>query len=624
MDLVNKLQNFSVLQRNDADVSEHPFSGSCCASGTVLLTVKTSASILPGFDKIAVGTARNGKISGVISGLPVGGPYSLTLQIAGSTEKKIFNNILVGDLWLLAGQSNMSDSAFLPSLVESDPMVHAYYMTNQWDIAQDPLHDVGRAAAPVHGGRPDASPKSASGRGAGPGLPFGIAMYKATGIPQGLIACAHGGTSLEQWAPEKKKLRGHSLYGAMYERLQDLGGKVAGLLWHQGCNETRNEEQTDLYSLRTRKIFAAVRRDCGDPALPIVMAQLGALIASHGDTTVSSRRWLQVRNQQYLLPRQVKNLVCVPTIDLPLSDRVHISNRAVAILGQRMADAMQYLRDPVHNLPQITFKKMRISRQKVNGDTIAELTFDNVAGELTSSGNEPCGFGLLDSTGKYVSDAINCRLEGNRAIIQLPISCVSFYENCQIAYGGNFQPHANIVDSAGRSLPCFAVSGKKRPTDMTCFVTDAMAAGPFYGNDALENLQLPSEQELADMKFAPAGFSSFYVICPPPEENSDVTAQRHYCFRFKLDLSEAMKLKVLFGADAPFALYCDRQELLRKHTSNPVELDEFSSVLKLDAGRHEFILMFSSNSGRGWGFCCRFVRQDGKNAPEVVTIDQFD
>ena len=38
---------------------------------------------------------------GVISGIPVGGPYSLEINGA------LYTDIYVGDLWVLAGQSNM-------------------------------------------------------------------------------------------------------------------------------------------------------------------------------------------------------------------------------------------------------------------------------------------------------------------------------------------------------------------------------------------------------------------------------------------------------------------------------------------------------------------------------------
>src|SRR5216684_7707227 len=45
--------------------------------------------------------------SGEIKGVPMGGPYRLEVRVQGGTGSFAVDNILVGDLWLLAGQSNM-------------------------------------------------------------------------------------------------------------------------------------------------------------------------------------------------------------------------------------------------------------------------------------------------------------------------------------------------------------------------------------------------------------------------------------------------------------------------------------------------------------------------------------
>ena len=84
-----------------------------------------------------------------------------------------------------------------------------------------------------------------------------------------------------------------------------------------------------------------------------------------------------------------------------------------------------------------------------------------------------------------------------------------------------------------------------------------------------------------------------------------------------------MELKVMFGSDAPFALYCNRKELMRHFTTNPVVLDEFTDKLKLPAGKHEFVVVFASNCGKGWGWCCRFVRLNGKKAPRLLSCGDF-
>ena len=63
------------------------------------------------------------------------------------------------------------------------------------------------------------------GKGAGPGVSFANEMFRLTGVPQGLICCAHGGTTMAQWDPKLKKDGDNSLYGAMLNRVKRNGGE---------------------------------------------------------------------------------------------------------------------------------------------------------------------------------------------------------------------------------------------------------------------------------------------------------------------------------------------------------------------------------------------------------------
>lgn len=618
MDLQYTLMNSAVLQRTASNVSCHPVSGKCRAAGKVLMTVHQNKTVLPELSGIEVGSAEKGKLSAILKNIPTGGPYTIELQIAGSKEKALFKDILVGDLWLLAGQSNMADSAYRPSPTPVEPMVHGFYMDNTWGIAKDPLHDTTRAAAPVHGGNPANPPRK--DRGAGPGRAFGNAMFQTTGVPQGLIACAHGGTSLEQWAPSKKRLKGKSLYGALYERLQNLGGRVAGVLWYQGCNSTNTADKTASFARDTRKVFNALRRDCKDPELPIVFAQLASYINAP-DCQRQSENWLKVRNDQYVMGQKLANTVCVPTIDLPLADTIHISADAADTLGKRMAEAMLNLKGVSGAAPQICVKNISLKKYRYPEFTEAVITFDNVTGSLVSGAN-PTGFALVNKQGKYHSDAINCRLEGCRAIVIFKTSLSKLRNHLAVAYGASCQPHANIVDSANRSLPCFYRAFPPKDDAVTDFVFSALLSKPIYGDESLESLHYPEDME--NLNFRCATTSDLYLRCPNYDgSDENLRKSRVYYFYFQIDVPEKMSLQVLFGADAPFALYCDKKEIIREYTVNPVNIDEFSKQLDMEPGRHDFICAFSSNSGNGWGIACRFKRLDGKKMPQLVELDDL-
>ncbi len=597
----------AVLQRNANDVSAHPFAGSAKYNGNIVLTVRG----LPGFEARRVGTAARGKCSGVIDNLPVGGPYTLDFAVvddAGKAREKLsIRNVLVGDLWLLAGQSNMQGYGYMPALTPTQPLIHNFYMDNRWDIAEEPLHNLLQAAAPVHGGNPAYPEPRITLRGVGPGLAFAAAMLEATGVPQGTIACAHGGTSMDQWSPQLKKMGGNSLYGALCERLKQLGGRVAGVLWYQGCNDAGKETDVQSYEAKTRRLFAAFRRDARDPELPIVFAQLASLVQKESNGGF----WNRVRNAQYRIGCSMKRVVCVPTIDLELDDTIHLSARSQQILGRRMADAMRYISGDSKCPAPIEAGRITVRQDAASGNANITVEFKNVVGKLVAAGL-PNGFAPVAMNGDAMADCFKVELDGSKAIVHTTVP-TALARHCGIAYGAGLRPYANITDEAGRSLPCFMKQVSLRRGCFTSMVTEAEVSEPVYGNESLESLSCPRDGG-AGISFGPARFSQFYLDHPRRAELA-TTDEKVFYFRFRLRLDEAMKLRVLAGSDGPFALFCDGGEVMRVGTANPLIIDEFKSELSLAAGRHDFYFAMSSNTGHAWGVCCRFARLDGKNAP---------
>ncbi len=103
--------------------------------------------------------------------VPTGGPY----QVAGA------QNVLVGDLWVLAGQSNMEGVGDLTDVEMPMERVHSYQSREQWAVAEEPLHWLGESPHFVHHalwgreavpGMPDPRDKGRT-KGAGLGLTFG-------------------------------------------------------------------------------------------------------------------------------------------------------------------------------------------------------------------------------------------------------------------------------------------------------------------------------------------------------------------------------------------------------------------------------------------------------------------
>jgi hypothetical protein len=268
-----------------------------------------------------------------------GGPYTVrcVVQRAEGQELVEIGPVFVGDLWVLAGQSNMEGVGDLIDVTPPDGRVMALGMDGRWARAEEPLHWLVDSPDPVHSGDPatreerSAQQHKTRKKGAGLGLPFGAAMVQATNVPVGLIACAHGGTSMAQWDPAKKEDGGKSLYGSMMRQFHLAGGKVKGVLWYQGEAEA-NEKAAEAYPKVFADFIGAVREDFGQPDLPFYLVQIGRFIRP-GDP----RGWNAVQEAQRRIPERVPYTAVVSVVDLELDDLIHVGTAGLKRAGRRLA-----------------------------------------------------------------------------------------------------------------------------------------------------------------------------------------------------------------------------------------------------------------------------------------------
>ena len=131
-----------LLPRNSEGKADVLLAGSASGAEGRTVEARLIAQGLPaaGFDWHPVANIRSGKWSGKLAAVPAGGPYRIEVRIAGTASGDRITGVLVGDLWLLSGQSDMEGRGYLSEATPPNPMVHSFDMRDHWVVAEDPLH----------------------------------------------------------------------------------------------------------------------------------------------------------------------------------------------------------------------------------------------------------------------------------------------------------------------------------------------------------------------------------------------------------------------------------------------------------------------------------------------------
>lgn len=237
-------------------------------------------------------------------------------------------SIIARDLFILAGQSNMSGRGLLsevPSFANAS-QIKVYSNAGLWVGGYEPVDDPA--------GQID-SVSLDSNAGASSGMAFANALATLRpGREVGLIPCAKGGSSLNQWA---RNLSRSSLYGSMIARANEAKaqGTIKGLIFYQGENDADTLDHANTWVSRCQTFITNVRSDLGISNLPVIITALGP---DPGDPAFPYH--VNVRNAQ--LAMSGTNLAVVTAADLTgkVGDVIHLNTASQITLGGRYAVAM--------------------------------------------------------------------------------------------------------------------------------------------------------------------------------------------------------------------------------------------------------------------------------------------
>lgn len=438
---------------------------------------------------------KDGKWSFVMTPPKTAGPHEMTFSGKNTTTIK---NILVGEVWVCSGQSNMQMSVRSSANAEQEIAKADYanirLFAVERKVAEQPQTD-------CVGSWQLCSPQTIPGFSAAAYF-FGRKLAQSLEVPVGLIHTSWGGTPAEAWtrrgvleseadcapilqrfdeamakypeakkkyeeelnkwkkAVEKAKSEGekpprrprppfgpgnpHSpagLYNAMIAPLIPYG--IQGAIWYQGESNAGR-----AYQYRT--LFPAMitnwRNDWSQGDFPFLFVQLANFMAVNPEPVDSA--WAELREAQ-LMTLALRNTGMAAIIDIGEANDIHPKNKQD--VGKRLALwalAKTYGKKLVYSGP--IYKSMkRELRAVVRGGALGtegriRLFFDHVGGGLVARGGEAMkGFAIAGDDHKFVwADA---KIDGETIVVSsnkvsMPVA---------VRYGWANNPVCNLYNKEG-------------------------------------------------------------------------------------------------------------------------------------------------------------------------------
>lgn len=355
----------------------------------------------------AVGNG-SGKFIVEIKTPAAGGPYSITIT---GRNTVVINDVLVGEVWVLSGQSNMEMSASW-GMSQYDADVQAATNKNirffHIPKAMSPYPQEDLKAKWVVCNPEDMKRFSIAG------YFFGQKLNEALNVPVGLINSSWSGSAAEPWTPveavvenpvlaeAQKQIRGpvttSHMYNAMIYPIINYG--IAGVLWYQGeSNVGRYQTYKELFTTMITSWRKAWNID-----FPFYFAQI-APYAGYGKSD----------NAAFLREQQTNSLELAKTGMVVTSDLVDNINdihpqmkKEVGLRFASLALAEVYNK-PVKGYESPVYESMKIEKDKIR------ISFKYAESGLMTKGKLPTEFYIAGEDRKFIP--ATAKIDGNTVLV---------------------------------------------------------------------------------------------------------------------------------------------------------------------------------------------------------------
>lgn len=213
-----------------------------------------------------IATNSTGQFSGTLTGQSQGNGALEVRLVDNTSITNTVDNVGIGDIFVIAGQSNASGYGGAPDNVATHATLISGVFTNGyfWGAMRDRTD---RNTLQVDSVSDDAGASEAGGS-YWPIL--GTLLMDTVGIPFGFVPCSLGGTSINDWQPGADHQDRTTLYGSMIYRALQVGG-IKAVLWHQGESNAIAQTSSAEYNALLDALAGAINSDLG---VPLVAAKI--------------------------------------------------------------------------------------------------------------------------------------------------------------------------------------------------------------------------------------------------------------------------------------------------------------------------------------------------------------
>ncbi len=368
-----------------------------------------------------------------------------TLTVKGKNTI-VVNDVLIGEVWLCSGQSNMvwpvskADDSEKEKASAEFPQIRMFFQNNGPMITPFPK---GHGRWVVCGSNTVASFSAVA-------YFFGRNLHQKLNQPVGLIYSAVDGSLIEAWtsldvqkdvpalnqppenggvvdAERMKHYPGNLFNGKIFPLIPYA---IRGAIWYQGESATVSYEKARLYEKQLPSLIRDWRSHWGQGDFPFAWVQLPKFQGG-----MQFPAWCEVR-ESMLKTLSLPETGMVIALDLGHPKQIHPTNKQE--VGRRFA---LWARAQVYG-ENIPFSGPLPAGVEIKGDEII-CTFEHANGGLKAREGDLKGFTISGADRKWIK--ADASIEGNKVIVSSP----EVKAPTAVRYAWQDDPDCNLMNGAG-------------------------------------------------------------------------------------------------------------------------------------------------------------------------------